>query len=110
MADPVVGILVGSFPAVMLVAGFDTFGKAGFLLAIMFVAQVAQIFVYRSITRRSLYAQLAVRRGVTPQEVAITAGCSLLATTPVGGVYWLSDESPRRRLAGQRLAIPDYCR
>lgn len=63
-----------------------------------------------NITRRSLYAQLAVRRGVTPQEVAITAGCSLLATTPVGGVYWLSDENPRRRLAGQRLAIPDYCR
>jgi len=63
-----------------------------------------------NITRRALYAQLASRRGVTPQEVAITAGCSLIGATPVGGVYWLSDEAPRRRLAGQAAPTPDYCR
>ena len=38
---PVVGIFVGGLPAVMLVAGFDSFGRAGLLLAILLIAQVA---------------------------------------------------------------------
>jgi uncharacterized protein YdbL (DUF1318 family) len=63
-----------------------------------------------NITRRTLYSQLAVRRGVTPQEVAITAGCTLLAATPVGGSYQLSDNQWRKRLAGQAAPRPDYCR
>lgn len=62
-----------------------------------------------NITRRALYAQLASRRGVTAQEVAVTAGCSLLAATPVGGAYWLADEQLRRRLSGQPAPSPDYC-
>lgn len=62
-----------------------------------------------NITRRSLYSQLAVRRGVTPQEVGITAGCTLLAATPVNGAYLLSDNQWRKRLAGQRAPRPDYC-
>ena len=63
-----------------------------------------------NITRRSLYAQLAVRRGVTPQEVGVTAGCALLAATPVGGSYLLGDNQWRRRASGQAAPKPDYCR
>ena len=63
-----------------------------------------------NITRRTLYAQLAVRRGATPQEVGITAGCALLAATPVGGSYLLQDNAWRRRAAGQAVPQPDYCR
>jgi len=69
-------------------------------------SQVGQV----NITRRSLYAQLAVRRGVTQQEVGITAGCSLLAATPVNGTYMLQDGQWRRRLSGQSAPQPDYCR
>jgi len=63
-----------------------------------------------NITRRTLYTQLAARRGVTTQEVGVTAGCSLLAATPVGGVYMLGDEQWRRRAPGTALPQPDYCR
>ena len=52
---PVVGILVGNLPAVMLVAGFSSFGRAGWLLVIALLAQAVQVLVFRSITRRTLY-------------------------------------------------------
>ena len=69
-------------------------------------SQVGQV----NITRRSLYARLAARRGVLAQEVGITAGCSLLAATPVGGSYLLQDNQWRRRAAGESVPQPDYCR
>lgn len=52
---PVVGIFVGSFPAVMLLAGLDTFAKAAALLVVMLILQVVQVVLFRSITRRTLY-------------------------------------------------------
>ena len=62
-----------------------------------------------NIRRRSLYYDLAARKGVTPQEVGITAGCSLLAAA------WRRRRLSARagRLAasiapGQR-ALPSYC-
>lgn len=57
---PVVGIIVGALPAVMLVAGFESFGRAGALLAIALVLQVVQLFVFRAIARRTLYVGPAV--------------------------------------------------
>ena len=57
---PVVGIFVGGLPAVMLVAGFDSFGRAGVLLAILVVAQVLEVVLYQSVTRRTLYIGPAV--------------------------------------------------
>src|SRR6185436_17675050 len=57
---PVVGIFVGGLPAVMLVAGFDSFGRAGVLLAIVLVAQVLEVVLYQSVTRRTLYIGPAV--------------------------------------------------
>lgn len=68
-------------------------------------SQVASI----NIQRRSLYSRLAASRGVSPQDVGITAGCELLRRVPVGGVYLLADGAWHRRGAGQRAA-PDYCR
>nr|WP_237219975.1 YdbL family protein [Sphingomonas arenae] len=62
-----------------------------------------------NIRRRALYAGLAGRRGVSPQEVGITAGCSLLARVAVGEWYLLSDGVWRRRRAGQAAPVPDYC-
>ena len=63
-----------------------------------------------NIRRRSLYSSLAARKGASPQDVGVTAGCTLLARTPVGGSYMLSDGAWRRRAAGQAAPVPDYCR
>ena len=62
-----------------------------------------------NIRRRSLYSNLATSRGVSPQEVGITAGCQLLRRVEVGQAYMLSDGVWRRRAAGQATAVPDYC-
>ena len=63
-----------------------------------------------NIRRRSLYSNLATSRGVSPQEVGITAGCQLLQRVQVGEAYMLSDGAWRRRSAGQAPSLPDYCR
>ena len=69
-------------------------------------AQVSRI----NIQRRSLYSNLAASRGVTPQDVGITAGCQMLARVGVGQSYMLTDGTWRRRQPGQGAPIPDYCR
>jgi uncharacterized protein YdbL (DUF1318 family) len=63
-----------------------------------------------NIRRRALYSDLAQRRGVSPQEVGITAGCTLLARVAVGESYMLADGQWRRRGAGEAAPVPDYCR
>jgi len=68
-------------------------------------SQVAAI----NIRRRSLYSNLAASKGVSPQEVGITAGCQLLTRVQVGQAYMLTDGQWRRRLPGQRPPVPDYC-
>jgi uncharacterized protein YdbL (DUF1318 family) len=62
-----------------------------------------------NIRRRALYSDLAQRRGVSPQEVGITAGCTLLARVGVGESYMLADGQWRRRAPGQPAPVPDYC-
>jgi len=62
-----------------------------------------------NIRRRALYTGLASRRGVSPQEVGITAGCSLLGRVAAGESYLLGDGVWRRRVAGQAAPVPDYC-
>jgi hypothetical protein len=69
-------------------------------------SQVASI----NIQRRSLYSRLAASKGVSPQDVGITAGCQLLARVSVGEAYMLGDGVWRRRAAGQGAPLPDYCR
>lgn len=68
--------------------------------------QVAAI----NIRRRALYSRLAGQKRVAPQEVGITAGCQLLGRVRVGEVYLLADGAWRRRGAGQKVQMPDYCR
>jgi uncharacterized protein YdbL (DUF1318 family) len=63
-----------------------------------------------NIRRRALYTGLAERRQVSPSEVGITAGCTLLGRVAVGEAYLLSDGVWRRRGAGQGAPVPDYCR
>lgn len=63
-----------------------------------------------NIQRRSLYSRLAASKGVSPQDVGITAGCQLLARIGVGEAYLLGDGVWRRRAAGQGAPVPDYCR
>jgi uncharacterized protein len=63
-----------------------------------------------NIQRRSLYSRLAASKGVSPQDVGITAGCQLLARVGVGEAYMWADGAWRRRAAGQGPAVPDYCR
>ena len=68
-------------------------------------SQVASI----NIRRRTLYSRLAASKGVSPQDVGITAGCQLMARVAVGEVY-LAPEGAWRRRAPGRSAVPDYCR
>lgn len=63
-----------------------------------------------NIRRRSLYADLSARRGVTLQEVGMTAACQLLGTTGVGERYLLSDNVWRVRRPGEPAPVPEYCR
>ncbi len=63
-----------------------------------------------NIRRRSLYSQFAASRGVTLQEVGITAACQLFGTVGVGERYALTDNVWRVRGAGQGAPVPDYCR
>jgi uncharacterized protein YdbL (DUF1318 family) len=61
-----------------------------------------------NIRRRALYSNLASRKGVTPEEVGITAACSLLRRVSVGEYYLLNQGGWRRLVPGQS-AVPDYC-
>lgn len=69
-------------------------------------SQIASI----NIQRRSLYSRLAASKGVSPQDVGITAGCQLLSRVGIGEAYMLGDGQWRRRAAGQGAPAPDYCR
>ena len=69
-------------------------------------SQVATI----NIRRRSLYSSLAARKRASPQDVGVTAGCSLLLRVPVGGAYLLAGGAWRRRGPGEAAPLPDYCR
>jgi uncharacterized protein YdbL (DUF1318 family) len=62
-----------------------------------------------NIRRRSLYSNLAGRRGVSPQDVGVTAACALLGRVDVGQAYMLGDGQWRRRAPGQAAPVPDYC-
>lgn len=68
-------------------------------------SQIATI----NIQRRSAYSNLAARKGVSPADVGITAGCVLFARVAVGEVY-LWSEGGWRRLAPGQSAVPGYCR
>jgi len=63
-----------------------------------------------NISRRALYNRFATSRGVSPEEVGITAGCQLLARVAVGQAYMLADGAWHRRAASQPAPVPDYCR
>jgi uncharacterized protein YdbL (DUF1318 family) len=61
-----------------------------------------------NIRRRSLYSSLAARRGVSPEEVGITAACSLLRRVGVGE-YYLPGQGGWTRVVAGRSPVPDYC-
>ena len=61
-----------------------------------------------NIRRRSLYSNLAARRGVSPEEVGITTACSLLRRIRVGEYYMLN-QGGWRRVAPGRSPVPSYC-
>ena len=61
-----------------------------------------------NIRRRSLYSNLAARRGVSPEEVGITAACSLLRRISVGE-YYLPGQGGWRRVMPGRSPVPSYC-
>jgi uncharacterized protein YdbL (DUF1318 family) len=69
-------------------------------------SQVASI----NIQRRALYTNLAASKGVSPNDVGITAGCELLGRVGVGEAYMLADGAWRRRAPGQGVPKPAYCR
>jgi uncharacterized protein YdbL (DUF1318 family) len=63
-----------------------------------------------NLLRRSLYSQLSQARGVTMQEIGITAGCQLLGGVRVGERYFSTDNRWHVRSQGQPVPTPDYCR
>nr|WP_294848074.1 YdbL family protein [uncultured Sphingomonas sp.] len=62
-----------------------------------------------NITRRSLYTGLAAKKGVTPEEVALTAACTTLARVAAGQVYFSREHGWQRRTPGQPAPVPTYC-
>ncbi len=62
-----------------------------------------------NIKRRSLYTELARRKGVTVRDVGIAAGCQLLGSVAVGQKFMLGDGAWRTRLAGEGAPVPGYC-
>jgi uncharacterized protein YdbL (DUF1318 family) len=61
-----------------------------------------------NIRRRSLYSNLAARRGVSPQEVGITAACSLMRRIGIGE-YYLPGQGAWRRVTPGQSPVPSYC-
>lgn len=61
-----------------------------------------------NIRRRSLYYDLASRKGVTPEEVGITAACSLFRRIAIGEYYLPGQGRWRRNVAGTS-PVPSYC-
>ena len=61
-----------------------------------------------NIRRRALYSDLAARKGVSPEEVGITAACSLFRRVGVGE-YYLSGQGGWRRVAAGQSPVPSYC-
>jgi len=62
-----------------------------------------------NIRRRAHYSNLAAAKGVSPQDVGITAGCITLRSVQIGEAYLLADNVWRRRAAGQSAPVPSYC-
>lgn len=63
-----------------------------------------------NLRRRNLYISLASRRRVNPQVVGIATACELIAGLAPGQFYQLGDGVWRRRIAGQAMALPGYCK
>lgn len=61
-----------------------------------------------NIRRRSLYYDLATRKGVTREEVGITAACSLFRRLGVGE-YYLPGQGGWQRYVPGRSPLPSYC-
>ena len=62
-----------------------------------------------NIRRRAHFTNLAAAKGVSPQDVGITAGCLTLGSVQVGEAYLLADNVWRRRATGQSAPVPAYC-
>ena len=107
------GAAIAQTPAVDAARAAGTVGERydGYLgVAALSSAAVRSQVAAINIRRRALYSRLAASKGVSPQEVGITAGCHLLARVAPGEVYLLADGAWRRRPPGQAALIPGYCR
>lgn len=72
-------------------------------------AQVRRQVAAINLKRRSLYSNLAASKGVSPQEVGLTAACTTLARVAVGELYFTNEGGWQRRAAGQAAPRPAYC-
>jgi len=64
-----------------------------------------------NIRRRAHYTDLATRRGVRVEEVAVAAACEIFAARILPGEYYLlPDNVWRQRRAGADVPRPAYCR
>ena len=64
-----------------------------------------------NIRRRAHYTGLAARRRVRVEEVAVAAGCEILATRVASGQYYLlPDNIWRRREGDAPVPRPGHCR
>jgi uncharacterized protein YdbL (DUF1318 family) len=61
-----------------------------------------------NIRRRALYNDLATRKGVTREEVGITAACSLFRRLGMGE-YYLPGQAGWQRFTPGRSPLPSYC-
>ncbi len=73
-------------------------------------AEVRRQVAAVNIRRRNLYIALGARRQVNAQLVGIATGCQLIPQLGAGEFYMLNDGVWRRRIPGQPVALPSYCR
>lgn len=71
-------------------------------------AEVRRQVAALNIRRRSLYSNLAARKGVSPDEVGVTAACSLFRRLSVGE-YYLPGQGGWQRVVAGRSPLPSYC-
>lgn len=71
-------------------------------------AEIRRQVASLNIRRRTLYSNLAARKGVAPAEVGITAACSLLRRISVGEFYLLNQGGWRQVTPGIS-PVPSYC-
>ena len=115
----VTGIMLASSPAVAQSPQFAAAVQAGQVgerydgymgFAVAPSPEVRRQVQAINLRRRNLYIELAGRRNVNAQVVALATSCQLLRRLSPGEAYLLPDGMWRRWVPGHPAPVPEQCR